>query len=228
MTIVDEFLRDPERVLDRLVDGELPPVQRSELLAALDDEPGGWRRCALAFLEAQSWHWQLSRVAAEPLLAQASNRAPQTRSRKAARWSGGFLAIAASVAVAFVVGTRFPTTGEIAQPERRAAAPPHSIDRSTALAQVDEAGAPNWQTVTLTPANGSGKPIEVRVANETQSAAAVAPRASLSGLLAQGFETAGFQVNRRQGIVPLNLTDGRQLVLPVEEIDIKSPEFIEF
>ena len=40
---------------DRLVDDELSEEERRELLGRLDDEPGGWRRCALAFLEAQCW-----------------------------------------------------------------------------------------------------------------------------------------------------------------------------
>jgi hypothetical protein len=56
-------------VLDRLVDGELGPSQRRELLAALDDEPGAWRRCALAFLEAQSWRRGCRQLAAEPAAA---------------------------------------------------------------------------------------------------------------------------------------------------------------
>ena len=67
MTILDEFRRDDARVLDRLVDGELSQAERRALLAALDDEPGGWRRCALAFLEAQSWRWQLAKLSTEPL-----------------------------------------------------------------------------------------------------------------------------------------------------------------
>lgn len=40
---------------DRLVDDELSEEERRELLDHLDDEPGGWRRCALAFLESQCW-----------------------------------------------------------------------------------------------------------------------------------------------------------------------------
>jgi len=40
---------------DRLVDGELSDAERRRLLASLDDEPGGWQCCALAFLEAQAW-----------------------------------------------------------------------------------------------------------------------------------------------------------------------------
>ena len=41
--------------LDRLADGELPAEDYRALLAALDVEPNGWRRCALALLEAQAF-----------------------------------------------------------------------------------------------------------------------------------------------------------------------------
>ncbi len=70
MTILDEFHRDDRRVLDRLVDGELGVDERRELLAVFDNEPGAWRRCALAFLESQAWRWQLARLASEPIVAQ--------------------------------------------------------------------------------------------------------------------------------------------------------------
>ena len=46
---------DDDLRFDRLVDGELSDAERRRLLASLDDEPGGWRCCALAFLEAQAW-----------------------------------------------------------------------------------------------------------------------------------------------------------------------------
>lgn len=46
---------DDDRVYDLLVDGELDNDRRRALLGSLDEKPGGWRRCALAFLEAQSW-----------------------------------------------------------------------------------------------------------------------------------------------------------------------------
>ena len=47
-------------LFDRLVDGELSAAERQQLLASLDDRPGGWRRCALAFLEAQTWRSDLT------------------------------------------------------------------------------------------------------------------------------------------------------------------------
>src|SRR5437660_1111223 len=45
---------DDDRLLDRLVDGELPDAERRKLLLKFEKEPDGWRRCALAFLEAQA------------------------------------------------------------------------------------------------------------------------------------------------------------------------------
>ena len=46
---------EDDRQFDLLVDGELGEEDRRALLGRLDGEPGGWRRCALAFLEAQAW-----------------------------------------------------------------------------------------------------------------------------------------------------------------------------
>ena len=39
------------RWIDRLVDGELGQQEQRQLLVALEAEPEGWRRCALAFVE---------------------------------------------------------------------------------------------------------------------------------------------------------------------------------
>jgi hypothetical protein len=52
-------------LLDRLVDGELPEAQRRNLLSSLDGRPEGWRQCALAFLEAQSWSAALGQAAGD-------------------------------------------------------------------------------------------------------------------------------------------------------------------
>ncbi len=56
---------DP-RVFDRLVDGELPEPERREVLLTLDRQPDGWRQCALAFLEAQTWGQTLTQYVREP------------------------------------------------------------------------------------------------------------------------------------------------------------------
>lgn len=50
---------DQQHLLDLLVDGELDEAARRELLLWCERDPEGWRRCALAFLEAQCWSQQV-------------------------------------------------------------------------------------------------------------------------------------------------------------------------
>ncbi|MEJ7637798.1 MAG: hypothetical protein WKF75_07380, partial [Singulisphaera sp.] len=64
MSLSDDPTTDDPLQIDRLVDGELDPAERHALLVRFETEPGGWRRCALAFLEAQSWREALAPPAA--------------------------------------------------------------------------------------------------------------------------------------------------------------------
>jgi hypothetical protein len=58
----DERLSLDDQQLDRLVDGSLEEHDRRDFLIRLENEPDGWRRCALAFLEAQAWAISLKRI----------------------------------------------------------------------------------------------------------------------------------------------------------------------
>ena len=49
--------------LDRLVDGALDPQEQRSLLAALETQPDGWRRCALTFIEAQTLRGEFRGIA---------------------------------------------------------------------------------------------------------------------------------------------------------------------
>jgi hypothetical protein len=51
--------------LDRLADGSLSDPERRALLSRFDAEPDAWRRCALAFLEAQAWRRAFGPMTAE-------------------------------------------------------------------------------------------------------------------------------------------------------------------
>ncbi len=44
-----------EDLIDQMVDGGMTPDELRKSIERLDAAPEGWRRCALAFLEAQSW-----------------------------------------------------------------------------------------------------------------------------------------------------------------------------
>lgn len=259
MTIVDEFRQQPQRVLDRLVDGELAPQQRRELLLALDDEPGAWRMCAVAFLESQAWRLEMARVASEPILASVHAGArsqptrPAPRERSAWAWS---LAAAAGLLVAFVLGTRHaprPLAGDVppadalvqndpaqaqepaapsdepAEPERHAADANPSND-PTASAKADD--APPWRTLTLKPVGDpdAADPLEVRVLETDGDAPSplLAPQADLASHLTRQLQRDGWEVNRTERLLPIDLSDGRRVLVPIEQVDFHSPDVVSF
>jgi hypothetical protein len=92
--------QSPAALLDQLVDGELGEAERESLLRTLDREPDGWKRCALAFLEAQAWREAASdagmRIASNEVRSGAGRRRPAVLRQ--------LVAVAAVVAVAFCVG----------------------------------------------------------------------------------------------------------------------------
>lgn len=114
-----------QAALDRLADGELDEPSRMALLRALDRQPDGWKRCALAFLEAQAWREALPAV---PV----SHPAP-LRPRSSLATLRRVLAVAAAVAVAFCGGfvsrgpdraTPMARTTPVAPAPARAPVPP--------------------------------------------------------------------------------------------------------
>jgi len=108
-----DMTADDDRRFDLLADGELSDRERRELLSGLDDEPGGWRRCALAFLEAQCWRRELGAVREEAArrpagAASTDSPGPSVPSDRRHAWwlrtSGTLLAMAASFLAAMALG----------------------------------------------------------------------------------------------------------------------------
>ena len=156
-----------QQLLDRLIDGELTPEARRDLLLRLDHESGGWRRCALAFLEAQSWGQDFRSLLKEPageasdgsVPARTGNAAtqmvvaaPASASSTSRRWldrAGTLLAIAASFVIAFGLGVaskRLPDgvdSGMVAN--NRPTAPSSAVDSTVAAAAATKV-APTTQT----------------------------------------------------------------------------------
>ena len=244
MKIVDEFRNDSARVLDRLVDGELGPQERRQLLAAFDDEPAAWRNCALAFLESQSWRWQLTRLSSEPILAQVTLPEHEQVDKPRANWMP-WLAVAASLVLAFTLGLqvrRDPPGSVPAAPlvTQRDAQKPELPNRmakndpgadsalpepeSPQSTQPESTDVP--QTLTLTPLGDSGgQTIELPIVESDATALADSDDSTmLSQSMLQQFERDGFRVNRQQRYWPVELPDGRRVVVPVEEVNIRAPE----
>ena len=165
---------DDQQLLDRLIDGELMPEARRDLLLRLEQETGGWRRCALAFLEAQSWGQDFRSLLKEPageasdglipagsgnaatqmlVAAPASSMSTSRRDSAASRrWldrAGTLLAIAASFVIAFGLGVaskRLPDGVESGMVANNRPTAPSAAIESTIAAAAATKVAPATQT----------------------------------------------------------------------------------
>ena len=108
---------DFQRQLELLIDDELGEKERGELLEFLDSEPDGWRRCALGFLEEQSFQSALGPERIEDLTS-----APSPRRSVGGRGGWGLLAACAAALIAFASGYLLRGGGESARRPEAAAA----------------------------------------------------------------------------------------------------------
>jgi hypothetical protein len=186
---------DADRLIDRLVDGELADADRRALLVRLDTEPDGWRRCALAFLESQSWRAALGQLGSD---SDAQSLQPGTRSapaRQADRWrrAAWFTVLAASIAVAFVLGWSAHGT-----PVQR------------------ESHAPSVAESPRVPAT---VPDEV-AASQARPGTPAEPPDALEPLVKR-LEQRGYRTESQKRSVSVALKDGRKLDVPVHEVRVQ-------
>ena len=218
-----------ERLIDRLVDDELAPAERRALLADLDREPEGWRRCALAFLEAQSWRSAFEAMTSGPSSDCTEKKAAHERSPVSHRRIPHALGVAAGIVAALVLGwtARGPWLRSHTSPTGKLAADAHA-DRGRDMPrtgsdsiEADANPMPGPQNAgVLIPPRDSAESLQVatRAMERTQSRN---PTPSpLPETLRRQFERRGFQVENQRGLMTLKLKDGRRMALPVEELKV--------
>ena len=195
----DKQITDKQRLLDLLVDGELSDAERCELLAWCEREPDGWRRCALAFLEAQDWSSVLGALAGTSQQGQAATTTQATSTRVLAgskpfwnvRQWGTMLAMAASFVLAFTLGLWVRDVGKAGQ-----IAPP-SPPGVNVVSSGQRADGDEWL-----PIEPAAVPDDVR----------------------QALERLGHHVEQQRRFVPYRLDDGRRMVIPVEQVEVRPVE----
>jgi hypothetical protein len=235
-------------MFDRLVDGELSESQRTELLNSLDQEPDGWRRCALAFLEAQCWKKELGGLRQSVPAGQAplsSTVAPNPRRPIKRRSSpfglaGTLAAMAATFLLFLGAGVLWQHSGNRLANNFGAAGPNQIASKTggnsatspsgsqTAVAQTDSqpknASAP-WQWVRLSPAGSANPDESVRLPALERDRIDQQWLQSLPSPIpenvVQALERSGFQVRTQQELMPMPLKDGRQLVVPVDKVQLQ-------
>jgi hypothetical protein len=211
-------------LFDRLVDGELSSAERRALLESLDSRPQGWRQCALAFLEAQSWKTQLREVAAEPAVAAvaekftAPNRATRrTTIRAAAQW----LAVAAALLVAFKIGG---WQGDSAPSVATDSAQTDEQVASTPPTTVTPPNAKPSDALNLWVRDDGGQMRRVRVplvdASALESELGLKFQTGVPEDVRNNLQNRGYSVQSKRQYAPLWLDNGRPMIVPVEDTKI--------
>jgi hypothetical protein len=236
--------------LDRLVDGELADKERRELLTRLDAEPDGWRRCALAFLEAQTWQSSLRTVIDErgDAIATAS---PATSRERSSHRSGAVIALAASVAVAFFLGFAGGDRWRLAYDDSEviAAADQNNVDADGRRIIPNVATAEDGNTQNNTPAvervttqtvGWNGPRVRVgflTVENDADGTLSHMPvkvvegpgvdeswleqvPPAISARYVELMRQRGYEVEQQREIVPFDVADGQRVMLPVDRVKI--------
>ncbi len=217
--------------LDLLIDGELSEEQERQLIGQLERSPDGWRRCALTFLEHRSWQRAIQAVAAPCQdVGHARARRAATADGRSRPWTWALAAsaLAALFLAAFGVGTLVRPAGnspEVAgQPTSPAPPPPAALAHAPSPTEPPQAaGAGPVEHLylgDLTLVNDAGGKIDVpvydwnqHVAEELMFRAQPLPPEVIRQLKRH-------QVRSSRSYTHVQLQDGRQIVFPVQEVDI--------
>ena len=221
---MNEAFANDDILFDRLVDGELSAAERRALLESLDGRPQGWRQCALAFLEAQSWKSQLREVATKPDHAAVPEKfaAPNPATKRTNVWAAAqWFAVAAALLIAFRIG-RLQTGSAL----------PLAVDSANTGSQI--ASAP---PVAVTPPNAKlgdalnlwvrddgGRMQRVRVplvdASALESELGVKFQTGVPDDVRNRLQNHGYTVQSKRQYAPLWLDNGRPMIVPVEDTKI--------
>jgi hypothetical protein len=211
---MDEQVHNDDISFDLLVDGELSDAERRRLLASLDARADGWRRCALAFLEAQSWKGDLRDVICETPRIPKTNIETTSSLPRGYPWQRGlgWLAIAASLVVAFSLGTMRRERGQSI-----VAVPPAADNQIAAMSPTDDA-----LTLWVRDNQGRKQPLRVPLvdAGTLDRELGVTFQSAMPAATRERLQQRGFDVQSKRRYAPLWLENGRPMIVPVEDTKI--------
>lgn len=228
--------------LDRLVDGSLGEEARHRLLLKLDQETNGWKQCALAFLEAQTFRDAMGPLLNLPDQAKQSvtdshhplspdhfsTMAPKPASTY--RIPGTLLGMAASAALAFGAGwwANSPpantTDPSIAQ-ARNSSSEPGPTEKTQPAASGTEPQNANpdlnnpsvGSTTVLAQNSEADSSIQEKPEKQKKQLEALRHLSDTLRLL----EKKGYTANMHNEILSIKTADGRKVELPVQELVLK-------
>ncbi|MGI8979986.1 MAG: hypothetical protein ACR2FY_12240 [Pirellulaceae bacterium] len=222
--------RDDDSRFDHLVDGALSVDQYKSLLASLEDEPGGWRRCAMAFLEAQAWRKEFSAIrrVEEDGAPRANTKEPAVlRPAKKPSWlaASPLLAAAACAVLAFGLGlaaqSRFsparPVPSQLAGQEPLGAAHAPPIFPNEEFATQDQEIAAMKLVI-----DGAGyeEVVVPVIAGDAGTESLVETEPAIPDSVLRSLRMKGHDISRQQQFIPVATGDGRHVIFPVEQYHI--------
>lgn len=219
-----------ERLLDLLVDGELSPAETRELLARCEDRPEAWRRCALAFLEAQAFRRGMGSLRSEPAtpvlwtspVAPAASSAPPAQPAGRGRSVTTWLALAASVVCAFLVGLEARDWWRPAVNDPPVAiAPPAPVQPAPQAQLVGRNTLAGGLTLEGAGADRSALHVPVYTGPDANEAWLRNLPAQVPAELQRLLQSSGRRVEVRREIIPIDLGDGQQVIVPVDELEVQ-------
>ena len=236
----DNSLQTDEHLLDLLVDDELSEQRRRDLLASLDHTPDGWRRCALAFLEAQCLQRELGRISSSRPTEARLAKPPGGGAARGKQWQT-LVAMAASFLLALGLGTYwqgwFVADRDVALPpiERNGSdepadlVVPERLAEESSLAASDAAhdtkeNSDSWRLVSFAVSDGADEVETVRIPAVERDSIDEVWRMNLTEVMppevARAIEDSGHRVRAQRRLLPLRMKDGRRLVVPVDQVEL--------
>jgi hypothetical protein len=209
-----------DRLLERLVDGELNDAEYRALLAELEHRPDGWRRCALAFLEDQAWGREARSARRQldaPILQSVMGRT---------RWSWNFggiltLASAASFLLAYFLATSVLQPGP-ARVDSNSNLAANSNQRNSGIdkaspSEAEYVAPPLGEYVMGHGGNQIAMPIFA--AEDPRGRLLLNEHASMPVEMMRDLQRSGYQVNRQRQWA-LGEDAGDSVLVPIEELQI--------
>ena len=221
-------MNDLEQQIDRLVDGELDNDQQRALLRELDDHPRHWRDAALAFVEAQVWSRELRELVSADASASAETPKPEQKSvgGRYSHWIQLLLATAAGAMLVICIQQFLVTADQPTRPSPELIAGQGDPLQEQDIFQPDsEAGPqPVGDATFLVSTGGQEQMMQLPVfaANEMTDSW-LAHDAPLPADVVEVLNQSGRAWQRQRELVPVELEDGRQVIVPINHISFESP-----
>lgn len=220
-----------DHLLDRLVDGELSSAEYRQLLAMLDEQPGAWRRCALAFLEAQALGGELKVLRGECLEPPAQPATPVPRPLASAGATGARelwrqswflgLAMAASFLLALPLGPLLWNLSGGNRSTSIAENPPTVPEKPETTAQLVRVSTEPLGNLRLV-MGGDDRAVDVPIYHADRAGELLAgdQAEGLSPEMMQLLSQAGHRVEREQSMLPVDTEDGGRVLVPIDRYQI--------